>query len=71
MKNAKTLAVTSTLGAVVFGTLTATSAAAGSNLFGMQPLEAGYMQTVTEGKCGGDKAAKEGKCGEGKCGGMA
>ncbi|MGY0565189.1 MAG: HvfA family oxazolone/thioamide-modified RiPP metallophore, partial [Paraglaciecola chathamensis] len=24
-----------------------------------------------EGKCGGDKAAKEGKCGEGKCGGQA
>ncbi|MGY0594557.1 MAG: HvfA family oxazolone/thioamide-modified RiPP metallophore, partial [Paraglaciecola chathamensis] len=22
-------------------------------------------------KCGGDKAAKEGKCGEGKCGGQA
>jgi len=27
------------------------------------------MKKNMEGKCGGDKAEKEGKCGEGKCGG--
>ena len=44
-----------------------------SNPFSMSELNSGYMQVadshMQEGKCGGDKTTKEGKCGEGKCGG--
>ena len=53
-----------------------------SNPFTMNELSSGYMQLAYgggdgksdkegkcgEGKCGGEKADKEGKCGEGKCG---
>ena len=52
----------------------ASAAPAGDNPFAMSELESGYMQVAGkdgkcgEGKCGGDKK-KEGKCGEGKCGG--
>ena len=58
------------VGAAMIGSLTAVgSAAAAENPFGMTQLESGYMQlAMNEGKCGGDKAMKEGKCGEGKCG---
>ena len=51
----------------------ATAAPAGDNPFAMSELESGYMQVAGkdgkcgEGKCGGDKK-KDGKCGEGKCG---
>nr|WP_218355405.1 hypothetical protein [Alteromonas lipotrueiana] len=68
MENVKTTAISSALGAVVIGSLAGTPAVAETNPFGMQHLESGYMQVVSEGKCGGDKAKKEGKCGEGKCG---
>lgn len=50
--------------------------------FAMSELSGGYMQlagaggygggdgkSAQEGKCGGKKTEKEGKCGEGKCGG--
>lgn len=49
----------------------ATAAQAGANPFAMNELSSGYMQVAKEGKCGGDmeKGAKDGKCGEGKCGG--
>ena len=49
-----------------------------SNPFAMSELNSGYMQVADshmkegkcgEGKCGGAKDTKEGKCGEGKCGG--
>ncbi|MGD8526100.1 MAG: low-complexity protein [Thioalkalispiraceae bacterium] len=56
------------------------NAAEASNPFAMNELSSGYMQvaegkcggqkkTDAEGKCGGTKTDKEGKCGEGKCGG--
>ncbi|MGD8643065.1 MAG: low-complexity protein [Chromatiales bacterium] len=57
--------------------LPAAAAQAADNPFGMTKLSSGYMVAGAhmgkegkcgEGKCGGDKA-KEGKCGEGKCGG--
>ncbi len=32
-------------------------------------ISAAEMKAAHEGKCGGDKKATEGKCGEGKCGG--
>ena len=47
------------------------SAAEGANPFAMNELSSGYMQVADnhmEGKCGGKKDKKEGKCGEGKCG---
>ena len=57
----------------------AVAADAGANPFAMNELSSGYMQVAMEGKCGGKKTSegkcggmkteKEGKCGEGKCGG--
>ena len=53
------------------------NAAEGANPFAMNELSSGYMQLADshkgkEGKCGegkcGGKKEKEGKCGEGKCG---
>ena len=69
MKQIKKSSVATALGAVVIGSLASTVALADTNPFGMQSLESGYSQFAAEGKCGGDKSAKEGKCGEGKCGG--
>ena len=80
MKQIKKSSVATALGAVVIGSLTSSVAMAESNPFAIQSLESGYSQFAAEGKCGegkcgGDKAAKEGKCGgnkaakEGKCGG--
>ena len=80
MKQIKKSSVATALGAVVIGSLASTVAVADVNPFGMQALESGYSQFAAEGKCGegkcgGDKAEKEGKCGgdkkaekEGKCG---
>ena len=69
------------------GTAFVTTLAAGSamaetdaNPFALNELSSGYMQLAYgggdkdkegkcgEGKCGGEKAEEEGKCGEGKCG---
>ncbi|WP_299073984.1 hypothetical protein [uncultured Paraglaciecola sp.] len=71
--------IATALGAVVIGSLASVSAQASTNPFSVHSLESGYMQDVTEGKCGEGKcgedkakktakAMKEGKCGEGKCG---
>jgi uncharacterized low-complexity protein len=62
-KNLKTLA----LGAAIAGSLAAVSVAH-ANPFSLTALGTAYMADG-EGKCGGDKAKGEGKCGEGKCGG--
>ena len=60
------------IGAALAGTLSAGSALAAENPFGLQPLDSGYMQLASshmEGKCGeGKSETSEGKCGEGKCG---
>jgi uncharacterized low-complexity protein len=75
MKQIKKTTIATALGAVVIGSLASVSLQANASPFGMQTLDAGYMQSAAEGKCGGDKAKaaakdmKEGKCGEGKCGG--
>ncbi|MDP5031482.1 MAG: hypothetical protein NWQ54_08075 [Paraglaciecola sp.] len=73
MNQIKKTAIASTIGAVVIGSLASVSLQANANPFEMQSLESGYMLSLAEGSCGGDKAAKvkdkEGKCGEGKCGG--
>ena len=48
---------------------------AAENPFAMSELSSGYVVAEMkegkcgEGKCGGDKTKAEGKCGEGKCGG--
>nr|WP_230962122.1 hypothetical protein [Alteromonas macleodii] len=68
MKQIKKSSVATALGAVVIGSLASTVAVADVNPFGMQALESGYNQFAAEGKCGegkcgGDKAEKEGKCG--------
>ena len=59
------------LGAAFVTSLAATPVAnAAENPFAMSELTSGYMVAeMAEGKCGGDKAKAEGKCGEGKCGG--
>lgn len=58
------------LGATFAVTLAASNvsaAPAGDNPFAMSELKSGYMQLAgNEGKCGGKKETKEGKCGEGK-----
>ena len=69
MKQIKKTAIATTLGAVVIGSLASVSLQANANPFGAQSLESGYMQDAKEGKCGegkcgGDKKAKK----EGKCG---
>lgn len=80
-RNLKSLTIA--LGAALTAGMSALSANAHDNPFGMTQLSAGYMVAdkgegkCGEGKCGGDKnelkaqtADKdgEGKCGEGKCG---
>ena len=59
------------LGAAFVTSLAATPVAnAAENPFAMSDLSSGYVVAeMEEGKCGGDKAKAEGKCGEGKCGG--
>ena len=58
------------IGAAMVGTLALGSASAAGNPFGIAELDSGYMHLAqAEGKCGGEKSATEGKCGEGKCGG--
>ncbi len=75
---------TLSLGLVSAAVMTSGSALAKTNPFGQQMLESGYMQTITEGKCGegqcggkqkmheegkcGDKKAMKKMAGEGKCG---
>ena len=62
--------------AVLAVSLTAVAHAETSNPFVAKPLSTivvadnheGKCGGMKEGSCGGDKATKEGKCGEGKCG---
>ncbi len=74
--------LTLALGAAFVTSLAGTPVAnAAENPFAMSDLSSGYMVAEMdenkmekegkcgEGKCGGDKTKKEGKCGEGKCGG--
>jgi uncharacterized low-complexity protein len=60
--------LTFALGAAFASTLSGTAVVnAADNPFTMTELSGGYMVAeAAEGKCGGDKAGKEGKCGEGK-----
>jgi uncharacterized low-complexity protein len=77
MANRKT-ALTLALGSAFAASLAAAPiASADENPFKLESLKSGYQVADShkakegkcgEGKCGGDKA-KEGKCGEGKCGG--
>ena len=56
--------------AVLFAASLSFSLQAAENPFGMSDLDTSTktaMSSEPEGKCGGDK--KDGKCGEGKCGG--
>ena len=77
MQQIKKTAIATALGAVVIGSLASISVQANTSPFSVQSLDSGYMLIAEEGKCGGDKAEKaaktmkEGKCGEGKCGGQA
>jgi len=66
------------IGTAFAASLTAGTANAEANPFGMTDLQNGYQVAMSskpaegkcgEGKCGGSKTKKEGKCGEGKCGG--
>jgi uncharacterized low-complexity protein len=75
-KNLKS--VGAAIGAAFAGSMMLSGAVnAAENPFGLAELGSGYMQVADghkegkcgEGKCGGDKASSEGKCGEGKCGG--
>jgi uncharacterized low-complexity protein len=54
------------VGVAFVGSL-AISQAASASSFSLSDMDAGYQQ-VGEGHDHGDKAGKEGKCGEGKCG---
>jgi uncharacterized low-complexity protein len=74
-KNLKS--VGAAVGAAFAGSMMLSGAVnAAENPFGLAELGSGYMQVADghmegkcgEGKCGGAKAASEGKCGEGKCG---
>ena len=72
-----------TLGAAFLATAIAPAVSAETNPFSAQTLNSGYDLVnygghaskgdkegkCGEGKCGGDKGEGEGKCGEGKCGG--
>lgn len=83
MNKLKRTALSSAVGAAFVGALAAAPLAqAAANPFSATPLASGYQLAQagqTEGKCGGNKPAegqgggdmkaKEGKCGEGKCGG--
>ena len=75
MKKLTTIAVVTAFAA----TMASGVANAVENPFGMTELEHGYNVAMSsmegacgakdgEGKCGEDKAKKDGKCGEGKCG---
>ena len=57
------------IGAALVGTL-AVAGAASASAFTVTDLAHGYSQFMGEGSCGGEKG-KEGKCGEGKCGGAS
>ena len=67
--------VAAAVGAALVGSLSAVNlASAADNPFGASPLQGGYMQLASshEGEkeqAGEGKEMKEGKCGEGKCGG--
>ncbi len=71
------LAIGTAFAASLAASNVANAAPNSSNPFAMSDLNSGYMQLAGshkegkcgEGKCGGDKSSKEGKCGEGKCGG--
>ncbi|MBT8133257.1 MAG: hypothetical protein KJO03_02040 [Gammaproteobacteria bacterium] len=71
MKNTMKKSLSAAAGVTFVAAMSASPiASADANPFGMQNLEGGYMQVAEgkcgEGKCGGKKADKEGKCGEGK-----
>ena len=53
--------VVAAIGAAMVGSLTLGTASAAENPFGLSELGSGYMQLAS--------SHKEGKCGEGKCGG--
>ena len=66
--------IASALGITLAATMAATPVQADQNPFGVSEISSGYMVAgkegkCGEGKCGGKKGKKEGKCGEGKCGG--
>ncbi len=70
--------VAAVLGAALVGSLSSVSLTnAAENPFGASELPSGYMHlaeaatTAEPAPPAGEKAAKEGKCGEGKCGGSA
>ena len=67
------LAIGATFAASLAASNVASAApASAENPFAMNELNSGYMQVAgKEGKCGEGKCGgkKEGKCGEGKCGG--
>jgi uncharacterized low-complexity protein len=75
MKQLKKTAIASTIGAVVIGSLASVSLQANANPFELQSLESGYMLTLAEGSCGGEKSTdakdKEAKCGGDKAKAMA
>jgi uncharacterized low-complexity protein len=65
------------VGAAIAGSLASLSVAQAASPFALTALGSAYMAAgegscgankPAEGKCGGDKAKAEGKCGEGKCG---
>lgn len=68
MKRNQQTALTLALGSALAATL-ASAPAAADNPFGSQSMSKGYMVAAMDGKCGGATKAKDGKCGEGKCGG--
>ena len=80
-KTNKLTPVAAAMGVALVASMAALPAAqADENPFGMTKLSSGYMVAgghmgkegkCGEGKCGGDAKGKEGKCGEGKCGGAA
>jgi len=78
MKKTNLKPVVASIGAALTGTmLLAGSVNAADNPFGLSELNSGYMQVAAahEGKMAGKmmkkaEGAMEGKCGEGKCGGM-
>jgi uncharacterized low-complexity protein len=55
------------IGAAIAGSMAMTSVAQAA-AYSATDLGSGYATVTAEGSCGGDKG-KEGKCGEGKCGG--
>ena len=78
MSNTTIKPVAAAVGFALVGSLAVANLAnAADNPFGAAPMKSGYMQLAEakqEGMSGmsgmsGDKAKKEGKCGEGKCGG--